>query len=84
MNNRVSLAIAVLITLVWAAACIAAFAFDPSLVQLVTVITPVMLAATGYLFAQPIIEARRRGRTNGQNGGGSPPPPQVEPERAAP
>jgi hypothetical protein len=77
VNNRVSLAVAVLITLVWASACVWAFAVDPTMVQLVTVITPVMLAATGFLFAQPILEARRRSRREN----GHPGPPTPAPER---
>ena len=76
MNNRVSLAVAVLITLVWASACVWAFAVDPEMVQLVTVITPVMLTATGYLFAQPLLEARRRSRR--ENGQAGPPTPAPE------
>jgi hypothetical protein len=76
VTNRVSLAVAVLITLIWASACVWAFAVNPAMVQLVTVITPVMLAATGFLFAQPILEARRRSRRENGHAGSSTPAPE--------
>jgi hypothetical protein len=55
-------AVAVVVTLVWAAAVVTAFAFNPDLITLVTVVTPVMLAVVGWLYADEVLRRRRHAK----------------------
>jgi len=59
--NHVRIGVAIVVTVVWAMGCVVAFLVNPDLVGLATVITPVMLAVVGWLFAQEILD-----RSNGK------------------
>jgi hypothetical protein len=61
---RVRIAVAVVVTGVWALGCVVAFlSRDPGLIGLASVITPVMLAVVGWLFTQEYLDRRARWRT---------------------
>jgi hypothetical protein len=74
--DRVLIAIAAVVTLVWATVVVVAFthrgpdgAVDGQLVSLATIVTPVMLALVGGLVA--IVTRRVNGRHKPPNGNGS-------------
>lgn len=65
--DRLRIAVALVVTLVWAFGCVVAFVVDQALSGLAIAITPVMLSVVGWLFAQEILSRRR----NGKNGNAS-------------
>lgn len=70
--DRLRIAIGVLVSIIWAAVVIVAFAIapqNPNMITLATVVTPVMLAVVGGLFATPLLNARRRRNGNGNGNG---------------
>jgi hypothetical protein len=56
---RLRIAVALTVTIVWATAVVMAFAVNPDLITLVTVVTPVMLAVVGWLYADEVLRRRR-------------------------
>jgi predicted MFS family arabinose efflux permease len=66
--DRLRIAIAILVAVIWAAVVITAFAIaptNPQMVTLATIVTPVMLSVVAGLFAAPVLNARRRRNGNG-------------------
>jgi hypothetical protein len=58
--TNIRVLVALVVTFVWASGCALAFlSRDPALVGLATVITPVMLAVVGWLFAEEFLQRRR-------------------------
>lgn len=56
---RFRIAIGSVVTFVWAAGCGLAFTIRPEAVGLATAITPMVTIIVGFLFAGPLLEARK-------------------------
>lgn len=63
--GRLRIVVALVVTVVWATGCVTALLFNPDAAGIVTVITPVMLAVVGWLFAQELLVRRKNGNGNG-------------------
>jgi spore maturation protein SpmA len=71
--EKLRIAIAIIVTMIWATVVVVAFAIapeNPQMVTLATIVTPVMLSVVGGLFAAPLLNARRRGNGNGNGRNG--------------
>lgn len=60
--SRLRIAIAALIAVIWAFVVIYATLADPAAVALAQLVTPVMLAAVGWLFASEYLHRRFDGK----------------------
>jgi hypothetical protein len=63
-RENLALGVAVLILLVWGAGAVFAFYGEPRYADLLSTITPLALAAAGYLFATPLLNRRNGKDTN--------------------